>query len=364
MRGKRIVFDVGHPAQVHQFKHLYWELEKDGWKCLVIAKKKEFSIYLLEKYKLNYITLSESKKGFFNKILNLPIDIFKYLFYLLRFRPNFVLNRFSIQSTLVSKILRIPTIGFSDTEHAINLDRITNPLIDVKLTSNSYGNDLGKNHLRFNGNIELFYLHPDIFTPDPSIKKDLGIKNDEKYAIVRFVSWEAYHDVGQKGLSLEFKRELIERLSKYVRVFISSEGQMPPDLELFRIQIPAEKIHNAMSFAHLYIGEGGSMASEAACLGTPSIYINQLDMGYVKEEARYGLLYNHRNSEGVLDEAMAVIKDDKGKSKNKARLDQFLSNQINVTEFVKWVVTDYPESVKLLKENPDYQLKFRNHKHA
>ena len=45
---QRILFDVGHPAQVHQFKHLYWLLEKNGWECLFVAKDKDITKYLLD----------------------------------------------------------------------------------------------------------------------------------------------------------------------------------------------------------------------------------------------------------------------------------------------------------------------------
>ena len=104
----------------------------------------------------------------------------------------------------------------------------------------------------------------------------LKVKKGQKYAIVRFVSWEAHHDIGQHGFSLQDKEKAIHDLAKYITVFISSEKPLPESLEKFRIHIPIEKMHDALAFAHLYLGEGGTTATEAALLGTPNIIINSL----------------------------------------------------------------------------------------
>ena len=65
----KVIFDVGHPAQVHNFKHLYWELEKRGHKTIFIAKDKEITKYLLDTYDLEYIIIGKTEKNIFRKIL-------------------------------------------------------------------------------------------------------------------------------------------------------------------------------------------------------------------------------------------------------------------------------------------------------
>ena len=48
-----------------------------------------------------------------------------------------------------------------------------------------------------------------------------------------------------------------------------------------------------MAFCKLYVGEGGSMAAEAAILGTPAVYCNPLRCGYLLAlERKYGLVHN------------------------------------------------------------------------
>jgi len=134
--------------------------------------------------------------------------------------------------------------------------------------------------------MELFYLNPKYFTPDISIINSYGIFKDEKYFIVRFVSWNASHDIGQKGLSFESKMKLIQTLEKYGRVLISSEGSLPDALKLNQIKIKPEHLHHFLAFATLYIGEGSTTASECAVLGTPNIYINSLIVGYCKSNMK------------------------------------------------------------------------------
>ncbi len=36
-----------------------------------------------------------------------------------------------------------------------------------------------------------------------------------------------------------------------------------------------------LAYATLFIGEGATMASECAVLGTPAIYVNSLQLGYL-----------------------------------------------------------------------------------
>ena len=44
---------------------------------------------------------------------------------------------------------------------------------------------------------------------------------------------------------------------------------------------------------------------------------------------------------------------------HKINKDEFLTSKIDVTAFTVWFVENYPESVKIMKENPDYQDRFK-----
>ena len=79
---------------------------------------------------------------------------------------------------------------------------------------------MGKKHIRFKGFFELAYLHPNNFKPDISVLDDLGMDINDKYVVIRFVSWNAHHDIGHKGMSLEIKKKLIKELEKHAKIFI------------------------------------------------------------------------------------------------------------------------------------------------
>lgn len=110
--------------------------------------------------------------------------------------------------------------------------------------------------------------------------------------------WDAYHDVGFTGLSPGMLERLVDMLSEYGTVFISSENELPSALSPYRLRIRPEDIHHVLYFADLYVGDSGTMSSEAAMLGTPSIRTNTMvgddDENVFKElEERYNLLRSY-----------------------------------------------------------------------
>lgn len=358
MKLQRVLIDIGHPAQVHQFKHIYAELCSKGYDVLFTTKDKDIALYLLNSYKIPYRNLGKPKKGLIKKILYIPASCFRFYQVVRFFKPDIVLSRFSFHASWVSFLLRKKHIGFTDTEHVGWADTLTVPFVKAKLTAFSYYKDLGKNHFRFSGNIELFYLHPNRFSPDRSILDFLGVKENEKYAIVRFVSWDAHHDVGESGLSLKQKQELVKKLGEQARIFISSEKEIPDEFKDKQINIPPEKMHDAMFYSSLYVGEGGTMASESAVLGTPSVYINSLNMGYIQEEIDAGLIFRYTDGDEAIRKSLELIKLDNKEVFCEISKD-FLKQKIDVTAFTVWFVENYPHSVRIMKDNPDYQYRFK-----
>ncbi|MBO7459534.1 MAG: hypothetical protein J6T53_01320, partial [Bacteroidales bacterium] len=41
------------------------------------------------------------------------------------------------------------------------------------------------------------------------------------------------------------------------------------------------------------------------------------------------------------------------------RRQKMLSEKIDYAKFLTWFIENYPESAKIMKQNPDYQLKFK-----
>lgn len=76
---------------------------------------------------------------------------------------------------------------------------------------------------------ELAYLHPNRFTPDRRVLEKLNVKEEDKYVVIRFIAFNGSHDIDITGLSFDNKMKAIKEFSKYAKVFISSEKELPPN---------------------------------------------------------------------------------------------------------------------------------------
>ena len=125
-------------------------------------------------------------------------------------------------------------------------------------------------------------------------------------------------------------------LEKHGRVIITSESSLPKDFEKYRMAIPPEKIHDLLYYADMYIGEGATMASEAAILGTPSIYVNTLKLGYLEElEKKYGLVFNIPDPKKAIKKIEELLKQKNLKKEWKNKTKKMLKDKIDVT---KWII--------------------------
>ena len=103
----------------------------------------------------------------------------------------------------------------------------------------------------------------------------------------------AAHDSGIAGANEAAVMDAAGRLSRYGRVLLSSEKPLGPALKAYANPVPTEHMHHLLSFARLFVGEGGTMAAEAALMGVPSIFSSPLATGFLLAlERDYGLVRN------------------------------------------------------------------------
>jgi predicted glycosyltransferase len=356
----KIFVDIGHPAHVHYLKNTIRILQSKGHSFIITARDKEVTFRLLESLGLEYFNRGKGASGILNNFLYLVKTDWQLLKIAIKHRPDIFFSPASAYLAQVSKLMNKPYIGFEDTEHASLNQKLYLPFSDVILTPDCFNKSLGKKQIRFKSYLELSYLYPKYFKPDPDIRHKLGIPEAKKMALVRFVAWEAFHDRDQTGLSMEFKINLVKELSRYCKVIISSEKKLPDSLKEFEFRFPPEKLHDLIHACDLYIGEGATTASESAILGTPAIYINNLAVGYCTEQEKiYQLVYNFRNTNGLMQKTVELIKNNNIKKESKLKSSRLISDHIDLTAFFVWFIENYPLSVKIIKENPEYQLRFK-----
>ena len=354
----KILIDIGHPAHVHYFRNLADIFIKKGAEVLFTTRDKEVAINLLDHYGFDYVNFGKPFKSKLGKIWGLFWFTWRLLLVALKFKPDIYLNA-TQYSAQVAWLLRKPHISLEDTFNFEQV-RLYLPFTSAVLTGSYMHPDLGKKEIHYSGYQELAYLHPKRFTSDPKIFATLGLAAGEKYVVLRFISWNASHDFGSMRMSSEQKKELIDEIGNYAKIIISSEVDLPEPFKKYQLHISPHLIHDVLAFAALYIGEGATMASECAMLGTPAIYINAQDVHTIREqETKYGLVFSFRNFQGVLAKALVLLNNPALKKEFQQKRDKMAAEKIDLTAFLVWFVENYPQSQKMLKENPDYQLNFK-----
>jgi hypothetical protein len=260
--GSKILVEIRHPAHVHHFKHFIWGMEKRGYEVLVCTTDKEITLQLLEAYGINYKLIGRNRAGLLNKFFDLLRFDFKVYRIAKEFQPDIYVGRASPSLAHISTIFRKPYISFSDTEHAKLIFLVTEPFMSAIATPRCFKKDFGKKHFRYDGYHELAYLHKNYFQPNESVLEENGLTSGEKFFILRFVSWESSHDIGQSGFNPEYKLDLVNMLNEYGRVLITSEGELPKELRQYQISVGPEKIHDLLAYATLYFGESPTMTTE------------------------------------------------------------------------------------------------------
>ena len=348
---KKIFLDIGHPAHVHYFKHLIREMEGKGHSFVITARDKEVTHFLLEKEGFSYTSRGSGKDGLFGKLLY-TIRADRQLYRIAKKeKPDLFLSFASPYCAHAAFMMRKPHIALDDTETARIGQALYRPFSDVILTPECFLRDFGKKQVRFPSFIELAYLHPDRFTPDPGIYKELGLEENDPYVIMRFVGWTANHDIGQKGVSIENRIKAVDEFSKVATVFISSEKELPAELSKYRIEISPDRIHHALAYSSLLYGESGTMASEAAMLGTPAVFINNLKdrLGTLKvQEHTYGLIYCFTESKEdqlqAINRGVQLLQTDSDEWKRKR--EKLLDMVQDPTNFIEIFISEYIQKNK------------------
>jgi predicted glycosyltransferase len=359
----KILIDIGHPAHVHMFRPFAKEMQKQGHSVLFTCRQKEFEIELLKAADFKYKCFGKHYKKIYGKIWGLLKFNIQMLITSLKFRPDAFLSHGSLYAAQIAWLLRKPHISFEDTYNFEQI-KLYKPFTKAILVGDYPHPSLGEHEISYSGYHELMYLHPNIYKPSDSVLESLQVKPNEKYVILRFVSWTASHDFGHKGFTLENKLDVVHRFSKYAKVFISSEKLLSKELEKYKIPIRPEQMHDAIAFSSLIFGESATMVSEGAILGVPGIFINDAKILYLKEqEEKYGMVFNYTESlddqTKAIEKGIEILSQDEIPKIWQEKQSNLLKDKIDPTAFLVWFVENYPESYRIMKENPHYQDKFK-----
>jgi predicted glycosyltransferase len=288
----KILIDLGHPAHLHFFRNVASRLADEGHTVIFTGRDKDILVELANKYQIDLDVFGVARPGALNLGRELIYRQWQLVKRIRRIKPDLMMGIAGTFISIPGKILGVPTYIFYDTEHATISNLLAYPFATCTYVPRCYRKKIRWRHERYNGYHELAYLHPKYFQPDPQILLETDLSEGEPFSIVRFVSWGAGHDIGRSGFTPENKLRAIHELAKHGRVLISCEGDLPADLEEYRLTVDISKAHHLMAFASLIFGESATMCSEGAVLGVPGVYVDPVGRGYTDEQERdYGLVY-------------------------------------------------------------------------
>jgi len=363
----KYLFFLGHPAHFHLFKNVIETLNKKNDRVFILIKTKDILEELLQRQGTPYVNTLTRERG--DSKAGIALGVVKRDWRLLKFclreRPDIMLGS-STEISHVGTLLRIPSVIFSEDDVSVipAFSKLTYPLAHHILSPIVCDN--GKwnaKSIKYEGYHELAYLHPNHFTPSREVVEQY-FPVDKRFFIIRFAKLTAYHDTGIRGITDGVAERIIQILEPWGRVFITSERTLPGKFEPYRIAINPLDIHHVMAFASLYIGDSQTMATEAGVLGTPFIRFNDFigQIGTLGElENKYQLGYGIRpdNTEALFKKIEELVNMENLKSVFAVRRKAMLKDKIDVAQFFTWFIEQYPESVQIMRDDPDMQYSFR-----
>jgi len=363
----RYLFMISHPAHFHMFKQTIRNLQEKGHEVTVVIRPKDVLEQLCIDYGMNFFKTKDRPKkyGMFGLALSLIGKTIEVMKIVNQTKPDLLIGSDGVLA-YVGFMKGIPSFEcFEDDAKAIKLYSIMffpiyKHLIAPDICDAWFWNYKKTGYKSYH---ELGYLHPNQFTPDRKVVEKYFSANDT-YFIIRFARLTAHHDVGIQGITTEIADKIIKILSPHGKVYITSERELEPQFEQYRMKISPLDMHHIMSFASMYIGDSQTMAAEAGVLGTPFVRFNDFvgRLSYLNEiEDYYKLGYGHKTNDvnGLFDSIDKWLKMPDRKEICKERQLKLFSDKIDYAKFLTWFIEEYPASPGIMKENPEFQEKFR-----
>ena len=293
----RILVTIQHPAHVHFYRPIIEELTADGHDVRVCTRDKDVATDLLSAFDIEHRVLAGSGESTLGRIGVQALYELRLLAAARRFRPDVVTAIGGVAAAHVATAVGAESVVLTDSEPATLTNRL--------------------------------------------VVRAAGVDPNSEYAVVRFVSWGAQHDVGEGGLSRAGKEAIVEQLAEAGEVYVTSEEPLEPPLDQYQLPVPPEDLHHLMAFARLYVGDSQTMATEAALLGTPAVRCNSFagedDMANFQLLSDYGLVFSTAEESAASDHIERLLSESEADSWRRRRTD-FIEETIDVASFVRDVL--------------------------
>lgn len=369
----RILFSINHPSQFHMFKHLAKKLVADGNDVIFFIQTRGIIEQLIQTdgFEYKYSTSPKLRSLFNGKlgiiargIISLLQQEKRILWYSLTHKVDFLLGT-DIAIAHTGFLLRKPAMVFSDDDYVFTKPYCNMAFPYAKHIISPIVTDAHKwesKKIGYKGTQKAAYLHPDYFKHDKSILDKYNLRNT-KYFILRLVAYAALHDSlhnASSGISEEAIDQLIPLLEEKGKVIISVEGKRIPKYNKYILNIDPNDIHSLIYYADLFIGDSQSMHVEAGLLGTPSIRSNKWVIAkdrvnvidYLENEYNMGISIEPGNLTKLIQNVEKLLCTNSKQNSQEIR-NRFFTENTNLTDFLYWLLTNYPQSIHEYQTNRD-----------
>lgn len=301
---KRVWIDIDNSPHVPFFMPIIEELDKNGVELIVTARNMYQVVELVEFFKLSCkIVGGHYGKNKVLKVLCNCIRAAELLPMIAAERPHLAISHGARAQTLVSKLLRIPTMMLHDYEHSIKTGFLESDWVLMpEIIPQAAMSRRTSRVLRYPGLKEDVYVPR--FQPDPLILTQLGIQSDELLVVLRPPATEAHYHVPESEVLFDETVRFLASIPKLRMVTLPRNSRQSRELQTGwstlvlkgQMIIPSSPVDglNLIWFSDLVVSGGGTMNREAAALGVPVYSTFRGKIGavdrYLAERGRLTLL--------------------------------------------------------------------------
>jgi hypothetical protein len=301
---KRIWIDLENSPHAPFFRPIIDELNKNGHRVFITARDCFQVCGLADLMNFKYKKIGRHYgKNKVLKVAGLLIRSLQLMSFALSVKPDIALSHGSRSQIMVSSLLKIPSVQITDYEHAKTVVKPDYVIVAEMISETAMKGCFQKTLFKYPGIKEDVYVPS--FKPDPSIRKELGIREEELLVTIRPPATEAhYHNPESELLfrtAIDFigahentRMVILPRNEKKQTAWIKSNW--PAWCNSSKIIIPEHVMDglNLIWFSDLVISGGGTMNRESAALGVPVYSIFRGKIGavdqYLSENGRLILL--------------------------------------------------------------------------
>jgi uncharacterized protein len=343
--GKRIWIDLDNSPHVPFFLPIIEELENKGYRVILTARDSYQVCELLKFHKISCRVIGGHwGKNRAMKILGTLLRATQLLPMMFGKKADLAVSHGSRAQFLTSCVLGIPVVTIVDYEFAAKVGALKSDWIFMPhYIPNDSPQQAKKQVMKYPGLKEDVYVPR--FRPDPSLRRELGLTEEELVVTVRPPATEAhYHNAEAEGLleaALNLLMEqpearviLLPRNEKQAKVLRKDWAQW---IQNRKIIIPEHVVDglNLIWISDLVISGGGTMNREAAALGVPVYSIFRGSIGAVdKYLASSGRLVLIERAQDIRTKVVLKprVRSSDGNVQTSLVLDSIVDAIISITE--------------------------------